>query len=335
MRGDQIARVLKLVYLLRGNGRTLQQLRAELGVAKRTIQRDIQVLEEIGFPVASEQRNRSIYWKLAYDPIAEARIDLTHEERMALYFSRGLLKPLVGTPFFDAIESALAKIGAGISAPGHSLIKSFDRQVGIAPFGLKDFSRSRTVIAAITRAIQHHFTVTLTHATPQHKTAVRYRIDPYRLRYRQSGLYLIGLDQANGAIRTLAAERISSVIVTRSRFTPPLQETLDELQSTAFQLVFGEPQLVRIRFSPDQAPYITERQWHASQELQNEPDGSVILSLEVASLWEVKRWLLGWGADAEVLEPSELKRSIICEAIRLASCRAEDSGGDRNHYETK
>ena len=317
MRGDQITRVLKLGHLLRGKGRTLQQLRAELGVTKRTIQRDIQVLEQAGFPVSSEQRNRLIYWKLAYDPVAEAALDLTHEERMALYFSRGLLKPLAGTPFFDAIESALAKLGAGISAPGHSLLKSMDSQVGIAAFGLKDFSRSRDVIAALTRAIQHHFTVTLTHATPQHRNAVEYRLDPYRLQYHQGGLYLIALDHAKEDVRTFAVERIRSAAVTRSRFTPPPAATLDELQSTAFQLIHGEPQLIRIRFSPEQAPYVAERIWHESQKLEEQPDGSVILSLTVASLWEVKRWLLGWGADAEVLEPCDLRQAVFDECKDL------------------
>jgi proteasome accessory factor B len=306
MRGDQITRVLKLGHLLRGKGRTLQQLRAELGVTKRTIQRDIQVLEQAGFPVSSEQRNRSIYWKLAYDPVAEAALDLTHEERMALYFSRGLLKPLVGTPFFDAIESALAKIGAGISAPGHSLLKSLDAQVGIAAFGMKDFSRSSEVIAVLTRAIQHHFTVTLTHATPQHRNAVEYRLDPYRLQYHQGGLYLIALDHAKEDVRTFAVERIRSAAVTRSRFTPPPPATLDGLQSTAFHLIHGEPQLVRIRFSPKQAPYIAEREWHHSQNIENLPDGGVILSLRVASLWEVRHWLYGWADDAQILEPVEL-----------------------------
>jgi predicted DNA-binding transcriptional regulator YafY len=305
MRGDQITRVLKLGHLLRGKGRTLQQLRAELGVTKRTIQRDIQVLEQAGFPVSSEQRNRSIYWKLAYDPVAEAALDLTHEERMALYFSRGLLKPLTGTPFFDAIESALVKIGAGISAPGHSLLKSVDAQVGIAAFGMKNFSHSRDVIAALTRAIQHHFTVTLAHATPQYRNAVEYRLDPYRLQYHQGGLYLIALDHAKEDIRTFAVERVRSAVVTRNRFTPPPPATLDELQSTAFQLIHGEPQLVRIRFSPKQAPYIAEREWHHSQKIENLPDGGIILSLRVASLWEVRHWLYGWADDAQILEPVE------------------------------
>ncbi len=116
-----MTRVLLLARLLRGKGRTLQQLRAELGVTKRTIQRDLQVLEQTGVPVTSEKRARSVYWRLIYDP-ADAAVDLTHEERMALYFARGLMKPLVGTPFYEALDSAMAKIGAGISAPGHSLL---------------------------------------------------------------------------------------------------------------------------------------------------------------------------------------------------------------------
>jgi predicted DNA-binding transcriptional regulator YafY len=142
----------------------------------------------------------------------EGPLDLTQQERMALYFSRGLLKPLAGTPFFEAIESALAKIGAGISAPGHTLLHSFDSQIGIGAFGTKDFTRSREVISALTRAIQHHFTVKITHATPQHRNAVEYRLNPYRLHYHQGGLYLIALDHAKDDLRTFAVERIRTVV---------------------------------------------------------------------------------------------------------------------------
>lgn len=327
MRGDQITRVLRLVHLLQENGRTLQQLRAELKVTKRTIQRDIQVLEQAGFPIVSEPRNRSVVWRLAYDPTVEMPLDLTQQERMALYFSRGLLKPLAGTPFFDAIESALAKIGAGISAPGHTLLHRFDSQLGIAAFGTKDFTRSREVITALSRAIQHHFTVTFTHATPRHRNAVEYRADPYRLHYHQAGLYLFALDHAKADLRTFAVERIRTVALTRCRFIPPPAATLDEMQSTAFQLIHGEPQLVRIRFSPEQAPYVAERTWHESQTLEPQPDGSVILSLRVANLWEVKRWLIGWGEAAEALLPAELRNEIGKAAYAMSSIY---NGGDNS-----
>jgi predicted DNA-binding transcriptional regulator YafY len=91
----------------------------------------------------------------------------------------------------------------------------------------------------------------------------------------------------------------------------------DEYQKTAFQTIGGEPQLIRIRFSPEQAPYVAERIWHESQKLEPKPDGSVILSLEVASLWEVKRWLLGWGSAAEVIEPETLEAQIRSDCQQI------------------
>jgi hypothetical protein len=63
---------------------------------------------------------------------------------------------------------------------------------------------------------------------------------------------------------------------------------------------------VRIRFSADQAPYIMERHWHDSQKFIPQDDGSVIMDLHVANLWEVKRWLFGWDKDAEILIPENI-----------------------------
>lgn len=51
-RGDQLTRQWTLVRMLSGRlGRTLAQLSGELRVTKRTVQRDIVVLEAAGFPV--------------------------------------------------------------------------------------------------------------------------------------------------------------------------------------------------------------------------------------------------------------------------------------------
>jgi len=74
-------------------------------------------------------------------------------------------------------------------------------------------------------------------------------------------------DHGKSAIRTFAVERISGVSTTNQRFE--IQEGFDfeAFQRTAFPVHGGTPQLVRIRFSPDQAPYIMERHWHDSQKL--------------------------------------------------------------------
>ncbi|MEA1901703.1 MAG: WYL domain-containing protein, partial [Thermodesulfobacteriota bacterium] len=64
-------------------------------------------------------------------------------------------------------------------------------------------------------------------------------------------------------------------------------------------------------FSADQARYIKERKWSKTQKIKKQDDGSVILSMKTSGWWDVKKRVLSYGSDAEVLEPEELRKEII------------------------
>ena len=85
-----------------------------------------------------------------------------------------------------------------------------------------------------------------------------------------------------------------------------------------------EPQTVRVRFSAYQARWIRERRYHPSQEIEELPDGGLLLTLCVAGMAEVRRWLLGYGAEAEVLEPAELREEIAAHAKKLTEIYAAE-----------
>ena len=87
----------------------------------------------------------------------------------------------------------------------------------------------------------------------------------------------------------------------------------------------GKPQTVRIRFAADQSPYLKGRRWHASQALEEQADGSLVLTLTVASEDEIIRWVLAWGANAEVLEPKELRAKVAAVAREMAAKYAKTS----------
>ncbi len=312
MRGDQLTRQWRIVSLLSGRlGLSLDQLKAELGVTKRTIQRDIGVLEAAGFPVMSESREGTVYWRLLDPTKPSAELSFTLAELMALYFSRDLLQVLHGSPMQDALTTALQKVGAKLPASGHDLLRRLKELTAVSVTGWKDYTKSSETIKALNRAIRHRLTVRISHKPLKAPEAKTRAVDPYRLWYTGGGLYLVACDHAKRAIRTFAVERINSITTTNQRFSIRDDFDFEAFQRTAFPVHGGEPQLVRIRFSPDQAPYIMERDWHDSQTLELQPDGSVILSLKVASLWEVKRWLFGWGADAEILTPKDLNGDDI------------------------
>ena len=320
VRGEQLTRQWKLVSLLSGRvGRSLDQLKAELGMTKRTVQRDIAVLEAAGFPVLSEPRDGTVYWRLLDSTKESAELSFNLAELMALYFSRDLLQVLQGSPMQRALDSALEKIGARLPASGHDLLRRLKQQTAVSVTGWKDYSESSKTIDMLNRAIRHRLTVRIQHKPLKAPEAQTRAVDPYRLWYTGGGLYLIAHDHAKRSIRTFAVERIKEVISTNQRFTMRDDFDFEAFQRTAFPVHGGQPQLVRIRFSPDQAPYVTERHWHDSQKFLPQDDGGVIMELQVGNLWEVKRWLIGWGADAELVFPEEFRKQMARTAEQFLS----------------
>lgn len=55
-RGDQVIRQWKLLWLLESHrGRTLEELAEELGCCARTVIRDLDHLQQVGFPLYDER----------------------------------------------------------------------------------------------------------------------------------------------------------------------------------------------------------------------------------------------------------------------------------------
>lgn len=58
------------------------------------------------------------------------------------------------------------------------------------------------------------------------------------------------------------------------------------------------------------ARYIGEKIWHESQQTEKLTDGSLELTFQVAGLEEIKRWIMGLGPEANVIEPEMLKDMV-------------------------
>ena len=75
------------------------------------------------------------------------------------------------------------------------------------------------------------------------------------------------------------------------------------------------PIKVRLLFEPKLAVYITERDWHPTQEFQTHADGRVEMRLETTGRKELVRWILSWMPDVKVLALKSL-RDRIAEKLR-------------------
>ena len=109
---------------------------------------------------------------------------------------------------------------------------------------------------------------------------------------------------------TLAVERVQAIEVGEETFDVPTDQSVQTRLEESFGITHEEPMDVEVRFTARQAPYIRERVWHPTQRIEELDDGRVVLRFRAGGFYEIKSWVLSFGAAAEVLAPKELRAGV-------------------------
>ena len=67
-----------------------------------------------------------------------------------------------------------------------------------------------------------------------------------------------------------------------------------------------------------------ESQWHASQRLTDQQDGSVVATFQLDNTEEIKRWILSFGKHAVVLQPEDVRSEVMAELQELVTAYDRD-----------
>jgi predicted DNA-binding transcriptional regulator YafY len=317
VRGEQLARQWQLIQKLARShaGADLDALAEELGCVRRTVYRDLDALMFAGFPVVSEKRGGRVYYRFL-DSFRLGDVPFTPDEILALAFGEDLLRALEGTVFHDSIQSALRKIRAGLGPELSDYLSRLAGSFRVLPGPHKSYASFREVIQILNDAVVHRTTVRMRYRTGRTGALSSRRLDPYRVWYRNGGLYVVGLDHKSGEVRTFAVERIREIDPLAERFEVPASFDFDAYIGSSFGVI-AEPAIpVSIRFSPDWATYVSERNWHESQQLEQTEDGGLVLHMEVGGLQEIRNWVLSFGSGATVLRPDSLRDEVTRELSR-------------------
>ena len=144
-----------------------------------------------------------------------------------------------------------------------------------------------------------------------------YFIEPYAV---GQTAHVIGFREPPGAIRTFKIERLRSAHILNERYEIP--DTFDPraLLRDAWGIWYSaaEPVEVVLRFHPRVASRVQETRWHPSQQIEEGSNGYLIWRARIAEPREMLPWIRGWGADCEVLAPSQLREMLMGEAKALA-----------------
>lgn len=301
---------------------SLKQLSQMLNICDRTIRRDIQELID----------SRNAPWfihqnYLYYDKSLQQRVYLegmwfTAQELIALrafsqtlsQLSHGILKSVLA-PLEQKWQTLLSVQQDDSDTMMHQLkliemsARGFDEQVFID----------------LVSALHYRQQIIFTFWHRQRNEMAQRHVSPLQLvRYRDRWL-LDAWCHDRQALRSFSLEAISAVkILEIDAIT-----VADEIKQTHFASSYGIFSGVAVKqavllFSEFMARWVKDEIWHPQQQSTILPDGRYQLSLPYAQDIELIQDILKYGAEIEVLEPTELRAKVANEIQKMASVYASD-----------
>lgn len=287
-------RLLKILDLCnRRRLMTAPRLAQMCEVDERTIYRDLRALGELGAAISCENGYRVISMPTL------PQFQFTHIEQVVLTLA------LKNLPLH--LDKELQRIAGGL------LNKLLEQPVESPEIALEAPLVGRlkgNVFGRLQKAIEAHQLVTLVkYRKLADETISGLTLEPYLLYFRERAWYLVAWNPQRAAHRIYRLDRIDKLRVEKQTFIPrPFNA--EEYFRGSLGIVVDEPQRLRVGFT-GLAKEIVKKDGRFSPQEMREENGTLILDKIIKGeiLW--LRWILGFGGEAEILEPAALREKAM------------------------
>jgi proteasome accessory factor B len=303
----------------------------ELGVSRRTLFRDMKMLQLAGVPYYHDP---GLGYKVAKSFFLPP-ISLTVPETLGLMLlgkdaAGRRRRPLVA-PALDAIH----KLTGTVPEPIRSACADLMTHVTLKPDRLNNENIESRYYANLQRCIDEQRTCQVIYKSPVEAEDMVLEFEPYALHFAARAWYVVGRTDLHREARTLKLVRIKTLQPLTKLFTRPKRFKVEDHLGQAWQLIpEGRVYQVELEFSAKVATNASEVRWHSSQKQRLLDDGRCRMSFNVDGLTEIAWWLCGYADQVVVLKPTALKRrveSMLVSALEKYSSRKNS----RNRPEKK
>ena len=313
---SRIHRLLRLITLLQSRrGYSADELARELEVSRRTVFRDLNMLELAHIP----------YY---YDPDTGGYrisshfflppINLTLGESLAILLLTGRLRPTGSIPWMSQAARAAMKVVSALPERVREHVGSILKHlhVTLGPTGRHEGLDD--LFDELVNAIVERKVCRLVYISFHERGQITTTIQPLRMVFVNRAWYLIAWSARHRQRRTFRIGRIRKLAVTDRTFQPPPEAPADRPFGQAWSMIpEGKLYDVHVHFEKMVAGNVAEVQWHPSQQVEWNDDGSIEFRARVDGLREVLWWVLGYGDQARAVAPDELRRQVhaVAESV--------------------
>lgn len=258
----------------------------------RTIQRDLSLLKEAGFPL--REVSRGCYQA---DKNLLKNYELFDETELALVVA---LKNMVG------------QLGESFQKAAGVLFNQLYQTTAELPVFIRIDESVRLdarLFGRVVRAVRERRQVCFGYEVYSPYEAI---VEPYRIAYFEGFWYLVGKDTRDARIKRYALDKMKDLRMLKKGFkTVPAD--LDGALCQSVNIWFSSERNIEVVTLVERccAQYFKRRKIFPTQEIEEErADGSLMISFRVSCFEEIESLLKVWLPHIRVLEPKEFKERL-------------------------
>ena len=305
-------------------GASVYDLAERLGCSVRTAIRYLRATESAGVPLYEAQDGRRKVWRLMPSARHEA-LRMTTQQMVTMFLSRRVFDFLQGTGFKEDLDAVFEKLEAILKRKDFIAAKNLDRKFFDVNDAAYEYDGRVEDVDQLVTALLREEKLDVVYVAGRDGSQRRFVLRPYSLMVFRKGLYVVGVEEGADAPRSFALDGFRKIAWRRGDgFEYPRGYDPAAIRGGAFGIIRGERTKVRIRFDAKVAKFVQRRRWHATQRFAKKDGGCIEMSMTVEGIEEVKSWVLGFGALAEVIEPASLRAAMHAEAAAMMKRHAAE-----------
>lgn len=306
---NQIERIIKILELLSMKRKlSTDDLHRHFDkqVSLRTVQRDIKAIEAAGIPLFMDKDSSGKnYWYFSRDYKKMVLPSIQPNELLAAYILKSYLKTFKGTQIETDLNSVVDKLETFAPGDVYLDMNTDESIIWNQDFGDFDYQKFGGILEETIRSITQEYWCTVTYEA-QKEEQKSFDIFIHRLYTYNSIIYLAVTSEKYNDYITLALHRIIDLKKAANQAQKPDPFDIERFRKNRFAVFSGKPVHIKLQINKETAHYFTNRQWHPSQKLSLNEDGSLLLEMDVPITWELIGWILSWHSFIKALSPPEL-----------------------------
>ena len=322
MRYERVGDLVRLAIRLQGRrgGLTIADIQEQFSVSRRTAERMRDAVEAAFGPLYEaeiDSGDRRIHWRLQSGALYPF-ISISPEELADL---ESVADSLGGTGLAERLRGLMVKLRA--ASRRHSpeeFDAAMDSLLEVEGMAMRAGPRERLekgLLSLVREAISTRHMIEFDYLSRGTARRSRQRVHPYGVLYGNRA-FLVGPTRQGVHPRLWRLANISHARITAEAFERDPAFQLRRYAERSFG-TFQEKALdVLLRFEVEVAPDAKAFQFHPSQTVVENSDGSLTVRFRAGGIQEICWHLVTWGASVTVLEPPVLRQRLAEMCASLA-----------------